>query len=88
MVVLSEETNWIHYPKDSNNGEDMQEDSLSPAPGGSPPPQDLFSIVATATHITPLAIFFEKVNKRDFPKSMDVYEEDTTRTTKKQNIEK
>ena len=58
VAGLSEATNWIEYPKNSSNGEDMQEDSLSPAPGGSPPQQYISSIVAAATHITPLASFF------------------------------
>ena len=34
---LSKETNWNHYPKDINNGENMQEYSLSYAPGRSSP---------------------------------------------------
>ena len=37
VAELSEATNWMDYPKDVNNGEDMQEDSLSFAPGSSPP---------------------------------------------------
>ena len=57
----------MDYPKDINNGEDMQEDSLSSALGSSPPQQDISSIVAAAIHVTPLASFSKKVNKRDFP---------------------
>ena len=37
VAGLSEAVNWIDYPKDSNDGEDMQEDSVSPTLGGSPP---------------------------------------------------
>ena len=87
VARLYEPANWIDYPKDINNGEDMQEDSLSPALGGSPPQQYLSSIVAASTHITPLVIFSKKVNKRDSLEAMDIDEEDTARTPKKQKIE-
>ena len=43
VVGLSEAANWIDYPNDSNDGDDMQEDSLSPAPRGYPPQQDICS---------------------------------------------
>ena len=55
---LSEAANWMHYRKDINNGKNMQEYSLSSAPGISSPQQDLSSIVVATTHITPLASFF------------------------------
>ena len=88
MEGLSEAENWRDYPKDSNDGEDMQEDHLSPALVGSPPQQYLSSIVATATDITPFASFFEKINKRDFLESMDVDEEDIVRKPKNLKVEK
>ena len=85
---LSEEANGMDYPMDVNDGENMQEDSISDARGISSPQHGLSSIVATATHITPLASFSEKVNKRDLSKAMNVDEEDTTKTHKKQKIRK
>ena len=60
VAGLSEEANWMDYPKDINNGENMQEDSLSSTPGSSTPQQHIYSIVAVATHITPLASFLRK----------------------------
>ena len=69
----------------------MQEDSLSSAPGNNSPQLDISSIVAAATHVTPLASFFleeKKERERGFLDFMDIEEEDTTKTPKKQKIEK
>ena len=85
---LSEVANWMGYPKDINNGENMQEASLSSALGDTSPQRELSSIVVATTHVTPLASFFEKLNKRDFLEAMDIDEEATSRTPKKKNIEK
>ena len=71
---LSKAANWMDYPKDINNGENIKEDSLSSTPGSSSPQQYLSSIVAAATHITPLASFSENINKREFSDAMDTEE--------------
>ena len=70
----------MDWPKDINNGENMQEYLLSSAPVSSSPQQYLSSNVSTATHITSLASFSEKVNKRGVSEAMDIDEEDTSRT--------
>ena len=60
VAGLSEAKNWMDYPKDINNGENMQEDSLSYSIGSSSPQQDISSILVASTHVTPLAIFSKK----------------------------
>ena len=60
VAGLFEAKNWMDYPKDINNGGNMQEDSLSFVVGNTSPKHDISSIVAIATHITPLASFSEK----------------------------
>ena len=80
---LSKATNWMDYPKDINNGGNMQEDSLSSAPRINSPHHNLSGIVVAATDVNPLASFFEKRNKRDFLHAMDIEEEYTSRTPKK-----
>ena len=87
MVGLSE-VDWMDYPKDINNGENMKEYSLSYAPGSSSPQRDISRIVVAATHATPLAIFSENVAKRDVSKSMDIDEEDTAKIPKKLNTKR
>ena len=88
VVGLLEATNWMEYPRDVGNDENKRENSISFSPGNNSPQQDLSSIVAATTHVTPLASLSRKVNKRDFPKSMDVDEKDTTGTPNKLNTEK
>ena len=58
VARLSEAPNWMDYSKYINNGENMQEVSLSSVSGSTSPKHDISSIVAAATHITPLASFF------------------------------
>ena len=65
VAGLSEEARWMDYPKDIKNGGNMQKDSLSSTLGNTYLEHDLSSIVAAATHVTPLTSFFsEKTNKR------------------------
>ena len=66
----------------------MQKDSLSSTLGNNYLENDLSSIVAAATHVTPLASFSKKTNTRDFSDAMDIEEEDTARTPKNKKIEK
>ena len=58
VAGLSEATNWLDYPKDIKNGENMQGDSLSSTLGNSSPQHDLCSVIAATIQITPLASFF------------------------------
>ena len=65
VAGLSKEASWMDYPKDIKNGGNMQEDSLSSAPRNNSHQHDISSIVAVATHVTPLASFFWKKKKKE-----------------------
>ena len=60
VAGLSKVENWIDYPKDINNGENIQEYSLSYALGISSPQQDLSIIIVADTHVTPSIVFLKK----------------------------
>ena len=61
----------MRYPRETNSDEDMPKKSISAMAEGSPQLYLSYIIVA-ATQITPLASLFEKENKREYPKSIDV----------------
>ena len=84
---MLEEANWMEYPRDTGNDEEMREKSISSILGNNSPQQDISIIVVASTHVTPLSILSGKGNKRDFPEAMDVDEEETSRMPKKLKTE-
>ena len=87
VVGLAEATNWYNYPKQTPKIVDLDEDSSSPM-------REVFSLfpyisnlMVAAESITPLAIQLEGKNKRYFPKAMDIDEEGTAETPKRQKVE-
>ena len=71
VVGMAESSNWMDYPHETQNDEDMQQDSTSPMNDSSSTQPDPPVIVLVAEKITPIASHFERTNKRDFSDSMD-----------------
>ena len=87
VTGMAESANWMDYPYETWNDEDMQQDSTSPLKDASSIEPDPSTIVPTAKNITPIASHSERTNERDLYDAMDIKEEDTVKTPKKQNIE-
>ena len=66
----------------------MQEDSTSSVREVTSPQPGTSNLVPAAEKVTPISSCSERTNKRDFSDAMYTEEEDTTRTPKKQKIEK
>ena len=78
----------MKYSGETNSYEDMLENLASSTQEEGSPQLELSCIIDTTTQITPLVSLSEKENKREYAEAMDVEEGDTTKTPKKQKIEK
>ena len=75
------------YPQKKHGNDGMEEDPTYPIQGNNSPPPDTSSLGPVAEKVTPLASISENSNKRDFSDAMDIEEEDTTNTQKKQKLD-
>ena len=87
VVGMAESANWIDYPHETHNDDDMQQDSTSPMKDSSSTQLDPSTIVTVAENITPIASQSERTNKRDFFNDVDTKEEETSKTPKKLKTE-
>ena len=87
VAGLVDSANWMDYPQETQNYEDMQYGSTYPMKDAIFTQPYPLNIVPAAERIYPIAIHYERTNKRDFSDAMDTEEEDAIKTPKKQNIE-
>ena len=87
VVGLADAANWDDYPKENPKDTNVQEDSSSSVKDVTLLMPDIFKVIVVAEKITPLASHSERTNKREFSGTMDIVEEDTAMTPKRQKIE-
>ena len=84
---MVEVANRSSYPKVAPNIVDLDEDPSSRTGEVVSLLPDISNLVVAAKSITPLSSQSKGKNKRYFPKAMDIDEEDTAETPKRQKVE-
>ena len=84
---LEDVANLDDYSKETPKDTDLQEDSSSFVKDITSLMPDMSKVIAAVVNVTPLANHLEKTSKQDLLDAMDIEEEDTSKTSKRHNIE-